>query len=503
MMSKGWLFVLLSVFFVSLSLSQSIPPSGLDIILSSAALGSTAQLYTDSIVNDINSYTGWQSISGSGSSASYTFSNWKVAIAAEYPQWKDVGATEFLLGWREFNFTIESTYHVCDNSWPNPCEDGNMYVYTTDPYTKLYLDTILDMDQTPIFINVTTTDLDFRNKGIMIYVQCTDTFCLIPVDDIAQAVAENFVTLFQNAVAAAARKELEKFTGEFKTEFTAADGLGLDVEMNWFLIPGDTGGENGVIFVPDAGGFFTNISETITNPPFGPAFAPPTSYLFNTSQDLTIVVTEYLFSSLTWAMGNAGLYDKTITSSEVPSASPVQLNTDDAFFLQVVPGLSVYPHMDITITTSLITVSVPTIDGDGLHVWGTNMTFDFALSNSSYSTHGWTLSNIFDIDFEVAAEASGNMIIFNATMTNFSSTVTVLQSSCGTISGSGFSTLYQLLSSQLKFPGFVMTLPATVSVSNPSVEYYDQYMAFGLDFGITYGNEDFFALDNMKTISIV
>lgn len=34
----------------------------------------------------------------------------------------------------------------------------------------------------------------------MQFVQCTSTFCLLPVSDILKAVAENFVAAFQGAV---------------------------------------------------------------------------------------------------------------------------------------------------------------------------------------------------------------------------------------------------------------------------------------------------------------
>jgi hypothetical protein len=35
--------------------------------------------------------------------------------------------------------------------------------------------------------------LQFNQGDVQIYVQCTNTLCLIPVDDIAQSVANNFV----------------------------------------------------------------------------------------------------------------------------------------------------------------------------------------------------------------------------------------------------------------------------------------------------------------------
>jgi hypothetical protein len=457
--------------------AQNLPSSGLYISFSDAAISNIAEVVTADIVNDINGYNGWPTISGSSSSVKYVFSNWKVAIAAVYPQWKYAGTNELLIGWQQFNFTIQSNYHICSTSWPNPCEDGNMYVYTTDTHTSLYLDTVLDLTQSPPFINVTATDLDFTNNGIQVYVHCSNTFCLIPVNDIANAIAQNFVSLFTAGVAKAANTALQESIAKFRTEFSFSNGLGLNFQSNWWILP-----DSSIILVPTAGGFYTNVSGAISNPPFVPEFTPPLDYLGNPNEDFNIVITEYFFTSLTWALGSLGFFNTQITSSDVPAQSPVKLNTNDDFFLQVAPGLSAFPNMDITITTKLNAVSIPTLDTSGLHVWGTDISFDFTLSNSSYSHHGWTLDNVFNIDFQIAASASGNLVEFTTTISNFSATAELTETDVGNVTADAFPLLYQLLESQIKVPGFAIHLPEAISASNPSVQPFDHFIGVGVDF---------------------
>jgi len=479
--------LLVVVLLVVSALGQTVlPPSGLYLSLSNVALSSSAVDISGDLMNEVNQYTAWPPESGSSSSASYTFQNWKVAIALVAPQWKVIGTNELAIGWKEFNFTIEADYHVCSTSWPNPCEDGNLYIYTTDTHTQLFIDVVMDLDLSPPFVNVTASTLSFTNNGIEIYVQCTNTFCLIPVDDIAQAVADNFVTVFTGAVGKAAETALLKHIASFKTEFTFADGLALDLRNNWWILPGNTGGENGLIFVPSSGGFYTDVAGAENFPPFPPAFTPPQSYLQWPNQDIDIVITEYFFQSLTWSLAGLKFFDKTITSSEVPSSSPVQLNTADQFFQQVVPGLTQFPHMDLTVTTTLVSVSIPTIDTAGLHVDGTNITMEFSLSNSSYSHAGWTLSVVFNVDMWVNATipAAGNTIMFNSSITNFTAEVEVVSSAVGNVTASGFATLFQLLESVVKAPGFVMKLPSSFTASNPSLTFFSQYIGFGADFGM-------------------
>lgn len=302
------------------------------------------------------------------------------------------------------------------------------------------------------------------------------------MQDIANAIAADFVKEFDASVAASAQASLEKRIAAFKTEVSMKDGLGIDLESEWDIV-GTGYGVFPILFVPTNGGFFTNVSQKITFPPFKPKFAPDSKYLDSPAQDFNIAITEYFFDSFTWALGSLGYFDTTILSDEVPKASPVQLSTNDDFFLQVVPGLEQYPNMDITVKTRLVASPLATIDTTAVYLQGLNISFDFTLSNKSYSHEGWTLSNIFDLELNVMASASGQVIMFNTSLVNFSSIVEVTESSVGgNITADGFEQLYGLLESQIKLPGFAIHIPEDIDASHPTIKFYDHFIGFGVDF---------------------
>lgn len=60
---------------------------------------------------------------------------------------------------------------------------------------------------------------------------------------------------------------------------------------------------------------------------------------------------------LVWALNINGDFNTTITNSDLPPDSPIQLTTSDIFFQQAVPDIKHYPDMDINIITSLYKLS--------------------------------------------------------------------------------------------------------------------------------------------------
>jgi hypothetical protein len=81
------------------------------------------------------------------------------------------------------------------------CESGWIEILTTQ---TVPLSVDIDVDFSGPSLAVTALSAALANaqtyQFIEIYVQCTNTFCLIPVSKIAQAVADQFVTQFDTAV---------------------------------------------------------------------------------------------------------------------------------------------------------------------------------------------------------------------------------------------------------------------------------------------------------------
>jgi len=103
----------------------------------------------------------------------------------QYSQLRKFGvdyAAPFTVGWSLFQFVLVFDYHICAQSWPNPCEDGWIQVYTTNKgVTSVQLDLQLDFSGPDVSVTATSAALNFPDDAIDIYVQCTDSFCLIPV----------------------------------------------------------------------------------------------------------------------------------------------------------------------------------------------------------------------------------------------------------------------------------------------------------------------------------
>tara|TARA_R110002050_G_scaffold252110_1_gene390372 strand:- start:66 stop:821 length:756 start_codon:yes stop_codon:yes gene_type:complete len=65
------------------------------------------------------------------------------------------------------------------------------------------------------------------------------------------------------------------------------------------------------------------------------------SFLLCDSQ-LTLYITDYTFQTLFWAVEASGVLDVTVHAEDVPTSSPLQLNTGNKLMLSIAPGLGQY-----------------------------------------------------------------------------------------------------------------------------------------------------------------
>ena len=82
--------------------------------------------------------------------------------------------------WNDYDFILQWHYHICAKAWPNPCESGYIEVYNTNP-VKLQVDSTFDLSGPKVAFNANKAALVYNQGDILVYVDCTDTFCLIPV----------------------------------------------------------------------------------------------------------------------------------------------------------------------------------------------------------------------------------------------------------------------------------------------------------------------------------
>jgi hypothetical protein len=140
------------------------------------------------LADEAAAYTQTPDVSGNSGGVSYTFSSFRYHLNLQEP---DVVATAtgVKLTFKKFKFLIGFNYHV----HKVVSENGNVAVFTTDVQgSQLVVDIDINLEGPAPQVSVLTVSLNYDAGDCEVFAQCTSTFCLIPVSDIAQAIAQNF-----------------------------------------------------------------------------------------------------------------------------------------------------------------------------------------------------------------------------------------------------------------------------------------------------------------------
>jgi len=309
---------------------------------------------------------------------------------------------------------------------------------------------------------------------IDVYVDCTDSFCLIPTDDIGNAVAGAFVSTFQTTMQSAINTAASTYINTIPTTIPMP-GYNIDIELQGGI---DLVGPPNVVAYAE--GVFT--PDTSKQPPFSPSFVPPSTVFTSPANQLDFIFTDFMVRTAVWAMDENGDFNMTITNADLPSNSPFHLKTSDPFFQAAVPALKHYPNMMINVVTSLYNVS--NIDITTAGITGDNSFLcEFDLVNSTNDIYGWTL--LVDISVLITATVgmNGPNISVTSTLSNWKSGVTVLKSNMGDISVTDFDDLVELAISQFPPPpAFDIPTPSSyVIISSPSITFNNGYGDIGAD----------------------
>jgi len=369
------------------------------------------------------------------------------------------GATDLNIGWGLFDFIFQFNYHICSDSWPNPCENGWIQIFTTNNI-KLQATCSLSFAGPTVSLQASSTALIFNEGDIIIFVQCTDAFCLIPVDDIANAVAQNFQPVFQSGLVTIINSAAGKYINNLPTSVDIPS-MHLTLQLDGTF----TFANSNLVMFGD--GTFSPGDGTQKHPPFTPSVSPPDS-VFNSPQgQLDIIYTDYMPRTAVWALNQNGDFNQTITGKDVPADSPIQLTTSDAFFLGAVPGLASFPNMNISIGTSFLNTSGVVITSSGTNIMST-VSLVFNLYNATCKHLGWELTA--DVGFLVVstdAIANGDIQI-TSTLSGWQSDVYVDKTYVGPVSADYFDDAIQLLAAIIPPPpDITVPTPAGFTVSSP------------------------------------
>ncbi|EFA85178.1 hypothetical protein PPL_02178 [Heterostelium album PN500] len=410
--------------------------------------------------------------SGSSGGTSYRFSSFQISLNLD-EFFLNQSNQVFSAGWANTQFKIQWNYHICVNTIFNPCENGYIQVYTTNitPTDTVTLTTELTFDystSTPV-ATAQSTELTFSDGLVQIFVQCTNAICIVPVDDIANMVANDFVPTLTTGITNELNTMLPTFTNRIHpilTMPTTLNGYTLQMDLTGSLVQAFTGSGLTPLQTAQLLGELTATKDgnTIT-PPFQPAFVPEASTLENLQGPLEFTITPYLIQSLMYTGLNTML-PITINPSEVPAASPVQLNTSDSFFSGVAPGLSSYPNLGLQLDVS-IPQQIPQVSFNSTGIFASfDIGFGFTiLSNPPMFAFAVDIATQMEIYTDVNA-ISISTIEFSSKLLNLIPNATITSSAVGDVDPTGFDQLVQMLQSAIAIPTFNATMPPELTISN-------------------------------------
>ena len=437
-------------------------------------------------MNTVNNDKSIPPVSGQNSEVSYTFSNWNFDIFLQTPDYSST--TPNLLGyeWLLFQFTFQWHYHMEAKSWPNPSESGYIYVWTQNWNQKMLSisSTITNNGGTPTY-NCDGVQIVANDYDIYIYVSCSDTFCLIPVDDIAQSVAKNFLPTFQTEMQKTLNLEFNKILSDIlllkKIQLEANAEIILDLEGAWSLLP--DGSHTPGILISPTGMFLSDVNNNIVNPPFQDNYTVPANVLNNPPRELMIYVTPFFLETSFWAVNYIGFFNRTLTDADVPSSSPVHLDTNDGFFQSAAPGLTKYPNLNLTVSTSFSNTPYFYMNTTGLYAYEAKLELEFNIVNESKIIQkAFAIQINLNLNLNSSLNQIKNKFFLNSTIINHSEIVTTTFTNVGPIVSDAFSQLVDLIFSIITFPGFALPIPPSLTISAQELAYGPNYLQIGMNY---------------------
>jgi len=412
--------------------------------------------------------------SGESSDATYTFDTFVFDINLQDPTLSSESEGEITVDWSTFNFIFQFNYHVCATSWPNPCENGYIQIYTTDMSVTLSTDLAVAFTGPTVSLTSTSVALNFNND-IDINVQCTDTFCLIPTSDIANDVGNQFVQIFTAGLQTAINNAAATMFDTISTTVSVPSlNLALQLQGQFALFPATS--PNLVLYME---GLFDPNGQQIT-PPFTPEVSPPDSVFASPSSQFEIVFTDYLIKTAVWAMNILGQFNKTITNSDLPSNSPVHLLTNDPTMQSAVPGVKAYPNCDINVQVSLYNISSVDITGNPGIILSNAISADFFITNSTFNMYAWTLIVGVDVTDTMSASFNStiNEIQIDNALSGWEVDVQLLDSAVGSVSTGFFKFVITVVLSSGGFevPSVPIPPPTDFNVGTPA---YTEGVGYG------------------------
>lgn len=312
--------------------------------------------------------------------------------------------------------------------------------------------------------------------------QCSSTICLIPVGDIIGPIAQNFIPSLQNAVVSQVQERGSAFLGKVTDIFRVPIGVN-----GHYLVLNGMGQlqaqPDGSLIYMASGASLVQEGGSTQQPPVSNSVPVPAQAPWASSSEFQVALSPYFFSSFGWALATLGELDGVI--AHAPASSPIQLNTNNIFFRNAIPGLTKYPNLNLTLTlTSTTNWPQTSISSSGIAVGPLTWTMGVSIVNGT----NVVIANAVTLNVNVS-------LLLNATASAVSSThasvllqilshqgnVTLIQSNIGTINVNAFNVMLTFAFALAKIPPVTLPVPSELALQSVSIELIPSLMVVSLN----------------------
>ncbi|KAN0008928.1 hypothetical protein ACTFIU_010210 [Dictyostelium citrinum] len=492
MIKINFIIILVISIFFEITLSSSVdgnyPAGGLYFGVSSNFFAGESEKFTQYVQNELLSMD-LPDQSGDSDGVQYSFTHFKLALDLQDFFYAQLGSGVFQMGWDTITFNLQWEYEICVKKVVKVCESGTITVYTTSGQS-VSLGTTLDVlfNTSNAKIEATTTVMPFESGAVVASVHCTDSVCLIPINDIVSEVSSQFVSQVTNGVTKAINEKApsieQLFTPIKQIPITMNSGNQYWIDLEGCLVEANyssnspstiTAAINGGIVLENTDGNYVYPTQT-------PSYVPYDSQMESFTSDYCVTITGYFIESLLDAV-LVPEFPMTINPSQVPQASPVQLNTSDDFFSGVAPNLTTkYPNQGIQV--NLMPPTIPTVSINSSAIILT----DFEISTSFLVLTDDDAIPVFNVLFKFDAEISTtvytdsvSVFSLNSTLLSITPNVTITDSNVGSVDASGFVQLIEIVQSVIKIPSITYPVPSKYSITNVNSQLGDQIIQLTFD----------------------
>ncbi|KAK5578856.1 hypothetical protein RB653_008531 [Dictyostelium firmibasis] len=473
---------------ISSPVDGNYPAGGLYFGVSSNFLLSESEKFTQYIQNELLSME-LPDQSGDSDGVQYSFTYFKLALNLQDFFYAQLGPGIFQMGWDTITFNLQWDYEICVKKVVKLCESGTITVYTASGQS-VSLGTNLDVlfNTSNAKIEATTTVMPFEEGALVASVHCTDSVCLIPINDIVSEVSSQFVSQVNSAVTKAINDKApsieQMFTPTKQIPITMDSGNQYWIDLEGCLVEANyssnspstiTAAINGGIILENTDGSYIYPTQT-------PSYIPYDSQMESFTSDYCVTITGYFIESLLDAV-LVPEFPMTIEPSQIPQSSPIQLNTSSDFFSGIAPNLtSTYPNVGIQVNLMSPIIPKVTINSSAIILTGFEISSTFLVLTDDNAIPVFNVLFIIDAEISSIVYTDGiSVFSLNSTLISVTPNVTITDSTVGSIDASGFAQLIEMIQSIIKIPSITYPVPSKYSITNVKSQLGDQIIQLTFD----------------------